>query len=118
MRYPDQVERMAYLLAAVTVTMLASPIAAETRTAGQISQWAADYALRQLSCTTAPNPTPLLHFFIKGGYIRAKYDWIADSVSCWHMIKPFSIDTTPITAVCAFDENELIQVIYPNLYSR
>lgn len=77
-----------------------------------------DHVIQQLACLRRPNPTPTITHLVRSRLIDLKNQQGYDSISCWKLSKPFRLKGLPITAVCAYEDDDLIKQQHPGYYWR
>jgi hypothetical protein len=77
-----------------------------------------DYLLRQLACTAAPDPTPIVLYLNKHKRIELDGGNRIDSETCWSIKPPLGVRGMEFTHICAGHEDALFIELFPRLYYR
>jgi hypothetical protein len=77
-----------------------------------------DHLVRQLACTAAPDPTPILLYLNKHKRIDLDHGDRIDSETCWAIKPPLAVRGMEFTHICAGHEDALFIELFPRLYYR
>jgi hypothetical protein len=100
-------------LAALATLALSMPAIAQAQ-----SSAFEDHVIEQLACLRRPTPTPTITHLVRSKLIDLKSQQGYDSISCWKLSKPLRLKGLSITAVCAYEDDDLIKQQHPGYYWR
>ncbi|QCI63513.1 hypothetical protein [Phreatobacter stygius] len=74
--------------------------------------------MRQLACRGQPAFASAVLYLGRRSVIGIDRKEGYDSITCWRTTRPTSIRGLPVHAVCGYDNDQLTQLLHPQLFSR